>query len=223
MTTRLLLKASSHWPRNSKEWRAKEPLVQRRGTTDPQREIRPLHHWPWTTGYEWIPTHIPPSQPDTRMRHFNLYHAWRTLDHSQIIHPKHQRSCFKNASTSELRDAISTLKTEPDTSAMFSANWTRKNKTPYHMHFPNCRDVKKKCSPISRKDWALLKYPNYYFSASIQYRLTGSAWWKNWRPKTLQNLSTRGRAYSENICHSSGQLQTSNFSIFSVWKGRKST
>jgi two-component system response regulator EvgA len=28
-----------------------------------------------TTGYEWIPTHIPPSQPDTRMRHFNLYHA----------------------------------------------------------------------------------------------------------------------------------------------------
>ncbi|MCO7111929.1 LuxR C-terminal-related transcriptional regulator [Bacteroides uniformis] len=40
--------------------------------------------------------------------------------------------------------------------------------------------------------------------------------WKNWRPKTLQNLSTRGRAYSENICHSSGQLQTSNFSIFSV-------
>lgn len=58
----------------------------------------------------------------------------------------------KNASTSELRDAISTLKNEPDTSAMFSANWTRKNKTPYHMRFPNCRDVKKKCSPISRKD-----------------------------------------------------------------------
>ena len=58
----------------------------------------------------------------------------------------------KNASTSELRDAISTLKNGTRYFSNVFSELDKENKTPYHMHFPNCRDVKKKCSPISRKD-----------------------------------------------------------------------
>ena len=79
--------------------------------------------------------------------------------HSQIpkcgilIYTMHEEPwIIAKLSTLNINGAVSKNATEPDTSAMFSANWTRKNKTPYHMHFPNCRDVKKKCSPISRKD-----------------------------------------------------------------------
>lgn len=76
----------------------------------------------------------------------------KNLDHSQIIHPKHQRSCFKNASTSELRDAISTLKngTRYFSNVFSELDKEKQNTLPHAL--PKLSRREKKCSPISRKD-----------------------------------------------------------------------
>ena len=119
----------------------------------------------------------------------------------------------KNASTSELRDAISTLKngTRYFSNVFSELDKEKQNTLPHAL------------PELSRREKEVLAYLSQGLSTSFS-RLdnSGSACGRVFcfslssSLKTLLNLSTRGRAYSENTCHSPGQLQASSFSSFSV-------
>ena len=183
MTTRLLLKASSHWPHcNSKGVTCKGATCAKdveQLTLKERFDLASL-----TLNYRiWMDsTHIPPSQPDTQMRHFNLYHAWRTLDHSQIIHPKTSTELFQKCQHQRIeRRHQYTEKRNQILQQCFQRTGQGKTK-----HLPHA------LPELSRREKVpvYLARTEHFWNIPItisqhQYNtdFTGSAWWKNWGQK----------------------------------------
>lgn len=81
----------------------------------------------------------------------------------------------KNASTSELKQAINQIRLgHKYFSEVFSILHKKQINIDLHKKYQNCQNAKKRCSPISPKVSALPKYQTCCASAQIRYKHTGN-------------------------------------------------